>query len=83
MNTGIDKANHLLIACKIGAARELFEETGVDIRTSLDRLTPIQVRKTCKDDDKLSCQFKNRMFFSVNITDDDLFTKVRIDMFDC
>ena len=27
----------LMQACKIGAARELFEETGMDIRSDLDR----------------------------------------------
>lgn len=69
--------NFLLHACKIGAARELFEETGMDLRTSLDRLTPVQVRKSCDDEETLSCQFKKRVFFSVDISDADLFTKVR------
>lgn len=33
-----DHDNDLLLqACKIGAARELFEETGIDVRASLDR----------------------------------------------
>ena len=68
------------MACKIGAARELFEETGMDLRNSLERLNPIQVQKHGHDTgDKLSCQFKKRVFFSVDITDDDLFTTVCIE----
>jgi hypothetical protein len=66
------------MACKIGAARELFEETGMDLRNSLDRLSPIQVRKLGDEEDKLSCQYKKRVFFSVDICDDDLFTKVSV-----
>jgi hypothetical protein len=69
------------MACKIGAARELFEETGMDLRNSLDRLSPIQVRKVGDEEDRLSCQFKKRVFFSVDICDDDLFTKVSTYMY--
>eukprot|EP00804_Cyclotella_cryptica_P013864 CCRYP_002399-RA/>CCRYP_002399-RA protein AED:0.03 eAED:0.03 QI:115/1/0.66/1/1/0.66/3/2580/133 len=78
MSPGVRGANHLLLACKIGAARELFEETGIDLRKSLDRLKPLQLRSTNgSEDDELSCEFKKRLLFSVHISDNDMFIKVR------
>lgn len=50
----------------------------MDLRTSLDRLTPIQLLQSDGKEDKLSCQFKKRVFFSVHISEDDLFTKVSV-----
>jgi hypothetical protein len=77
MSPGISGVSHLLLACKIGAARELFEETGMDLRTSLDRLKPLQLRaSTGSENDLLNCEFKKRVLFSVDINDDDMFTKV-------
>jgi 8-oxo-dGTP pyrophosphatase MutT (NUDIX family) len=77
MSPGISGVNHLLLACKIGAARELFEETGIDLRTSLDRVKPLQLRSSIgSEHDSLNCEFKKRVLFSVDIHDDDMFTKV-------
>jgi 8-oxo-dGTP pyrophosphatase MutT (NUDIX family) len=84
INPGIDGSDHLLHACKIGAARELFEETGIDLRSSLDRLNPVHVRASNESEkDKLSNEFKKRVFFSVDISDDDLFTKVSLNVPAC
>ena len=62
MNPNAIGTDHLLQACKIGAARELFEETGMDLRSTIDRLVPIQVRQSSDDEGKLLCQFKKRVF---------------------
>jgi 8-oxo-dGTP pyrophosphatase MutT (NUDIX family) len=77
VNPNLTGKDHLLQACKIGAARELFEETGMDLRSTLDRLVPVQVRQSNDDEEeKLPCQYKNRIFFTVEISDQDFFTKV-------
>jgi 8-oxo-dGTP pyrophosphatase MutT (NUDIX family) len=69
--------SHLLLSCKIGAARELKEETGMDLRDSLERLIPVALRAQEEGSKELSCELKKRVFFSVDITDEDLFvTKV-------
>ncbi|KAL3769022.1 hypothetical protein ACHAWO_006788 [Cyclotella atomus] len=75
MNPNAIGTDHLLQACKIGAARELFEETGMDLRSTIDRLVPIQVRQSSDDEGKLLCQFKKRIFFSVEVSEYDFFTK--------
>jgi 8-oxo-dGTP pyrophosphatase MutT (NUDIX family) len=42
-----DQREELLMkACKVGAARELWEETKIDIRKDLDRLEPAILRNT-------------------------------------
>ena len=71
--------SHIIHACKIGVARELFEETGMDIRKSLDRITPVRLRglTTLPGSNELFCEWKKRMFFSVHVSDDDFLTKVR------
>lgn len=67
----------LLLACKIGAARELYEETGIDLRNRLDRLQPVQLRKSEKDNELLPTLFvlKHRLFFKICFKDDDFETK--------
>jgi len=67
----------LLLACKIGAARELYEETGIDLRNHLDRLQPVQLRKSEKDNGLFptTCVLKHRLFFKICFTDDDFETK--------
>lgn len=62
----------LIHASKIGAARELFEETGIDLRSSLDRFQPARLRDNSKD--KLICEFKKRMFFKICLGDGDFVT---------
>jgi 8-oxo-dGTP pyrophosphatase MutT (NUDIX family) len=74
----------LVLACKIGVARELYEETGIDIRHDLDsRLQPVQLRNEEKKktkngedgDDGLACVHKHRLFFKICLTDDDFLTE--------
>ena len=65
----------LTLACKIGAARELYEETGIDLRNDLNRLQPVQLRKSKKDGSfTTSCVLKHRLFFKICFTDDDFVT---------
>jgi 8-oxo-dGTP pyrophosphatase MutT (NUDIX family) len=69
----------LVLACKIGAARELYEETGIDLRNSLDRLQPVPLRDDSNNvnekDDDLTCRFKHRLFFKICLTDADFVTE--------
>jgi 8-oxo-dGTP pyrophosphatase MutT (NUDIX family) len=65
----------LVLACKIGVARELYEETGIDIRNDLDRLQPVRLREDNKEDNGLTCVLKHRLFFKICFTDDDFVTE--------
>lgn len=64
-----DRSGQLLQAGRSGAARELFEETGIDLRSQLDRLQPANLHRD--KDDKLLNEYKHRMFFTVSVTDAD------------
>jgi len=67
-----DRSSQLLHAGQQGAARELFEETGIDIRNQLDRLQPADLHRETKKKDKfLSNEYKHRLFYTVTLTDDD------------
>lgn len=77
-----DGSSHplLVLACKIGAARELYEETGIDLRNNLDRLQPVQLRQgnNKKEEDNtngLTCVLKHRLFFKICLTNDDFVTE--------
>jgi hypothetical protein len=48
----------------------LYEETGIDLRRSLDRLNPVQLKSS--KDDELTCEYKKRVFLSAEIFDKDL-----------
>lgn len=65
----------LLEAAKMGAARELFEETGIDIRTQLHRLEPVRLYKD-GDETALVNALQNKLYFFLNVTDDDFFKGV-------
>lgn len=60
----------LMLAGRMGTARELFEETGMDLRNSLNRLQPSRLYSKVKND-KLMNEYKSRLFYTVNLTDDD------------
>jgi len=69
-----DRANQLLLACKSGAARELFEETGIDVRSQLERIVPARLRTETKVKQGtaiLPNEYKHRLFFFLTVTDDD------------
>lgn len=63
----------LAMACKTGAAREIFEETGIDVRSKLDRLQPVRLHGNSKKG-LLSCEFKKRLFFKLCLEDRDFVT---------
>lgn len=67
---GGDPKNQLLEAAKAGAARELWEETGIDVRASLERLQPAAL-KASDTATELSCELKKRLFFFLAAKDDD------------
>ncbi|KAL7526151.1 hypothetical protein ACHAWF_001650 [Thalassiosira exigua] len=62
----------LMLACKIGAAREIFEETGIDIRSNLDRLHPVRLHENSNE--SIFCEHKKRLFFKICLDDRDFFT---------
>jgi 8-oxo-dGTP pyrophosphatase MutT (NUDIX family) len=73
-----DKKTQLLIAGKIGAARELFEETGIDVRKKLDRLEPASLRTEAKVKhgiELLKNEYNYRLFYLLTVTDDDFASK--------
>jgi len=69
----ISSSDLLTLGCKIGVARELYEETGIDIRSTLeDRLQPVRLREDdSSDDNRVVGEFKERLFFRLNLEDGD------------
>jgi len=65
-----DPKAQLQLAGQMGSARELCEETGMDLRAQLDWLQPANLRAKGKKN-KLSNEFKHRLFYKVELTDDD------------
>jgi len=77
----------LLLAAKMAAAREMWEETGINVMNELDRLQPAPLRSSSsvgEDRDKngeeniekkssnlLSCEHKHRIFFFLLLDDHD------------
>lgn len=65
-----DSTEQLLIAGKKGAVRELFEETGLDLRSELHRVKPLRL----KDRSNIH---KDRLFFVATVEDTDFNGKVK------
>jgi len=62
----------LLLASKMAAARELYEETGIDITAQLHRLWPAPLRKAAENMTELElCSLKNRCYFHLSVVDED------------
>jgi hypothetical protein len=64
----------LQIAARDGAARQLFKETGIDIREKLDRLTPAVLRMNppVKNGQKiLKNENDNRLFYFLQVEEND------------
>lgn len=66
----------LQLAGTTGAARELYEETGIDVRSQLARLVPAILRSKSKKSGKdgvsaLVNEYKHRLFFFLMVTDSD------------
>jgi 8-oxo-dGTP pyrophosphatase MutT (NUDIX family) len=73
-----DRKTQLSAAGKMGAARELFEETGIDVRKELDRLQPANLRtktKAKKGVELLQNEYKYRLFYFLSVTDTDFPSK--------
>jgi 8-oxo-dGTP pyrophosphatase MutT (NUDIX family) len=72
----------LLTAAQMGAARELFEETGMNVQSNLDRLQPASLRPDVEFDPEtgsptLGCELRQRLYFFLEVTDADFIIKVR------
>jgi hypothetical protein len=71
----------LQIAGREGAARQLYNETGLDIRDHLDRLTPAVLRLDPPADAHgvkyLKNEYDDRMFYFLSVDEDDFVTEVR------
>ena len=66
------RESQLLRAGMTGAARELYEETGVDVRSSLHRLEPLVLQERASESSgKLENEYKHRLFFKLCVTDHD------------
>jgi 8-oxo-dGTP pyrophosphatase MutT (NUDIX family) len=78
-----DAQTQLLTASRAGAARELFEETGMDMRNHLDRLEPASLRSDVTLDKKgkplLKNELKHRLYFVLSVTDEDFWSTERGD----
>jgi len=78
--TSQDSHTQLLLAAQMGTARELFEETGMDLRDQLHRLEPAALRseeKTNKNGEFiLTCEHHKRLYFFLQVTDEDFPTGV-------
>mmetsp|Transcript_14273 Transcript_14273/g.16872 ORF Transcript_14273/g.16872 Transcript_14273/m.16872 type:complete len:220 (-) Transcript_14273:526-1185(-) len=62
----------LLLASKIGAARELYEETGINLLSQLDRFEPNPVRQQTEEMSEVEfCSVKDRCYFNLVLTDND------------
>mmetsp|Transcript_33086 Transcript_33086/g.79943 ORF Transcript_33086/g.79943 Transcript_33086/m.79943 type:complete len:248 (-) Transcript_33086:186-929(-) len=62
-------------AAKRGCVREIWEETGMDLRESLDRVRPLWLGPT-KSNKGLRNVYKDRLFFVLELSDSDFLTKV-------
>jgi 8-oxo-dGTP pyrophosphatase MutT (NUDIX family) len=79
LRSGIARKNfgnpkvHLAYAAKRAAARELFEETGLDFRDQLDRIEPAHLKEYPSKPNLLTFEHKHRIFFQLFVTDNDFF----------
>ena len=75
-----DSQTQLLLASRAGAARELYEETGLDVRFQLDRLEPAALRNDIEFDKHekpiLTNELKHRLYFFLPVTNDDFWSSV-------
>ena len=69
-------------ASKLGCAREVYEETTIDLRPKLDRLLPMVLysEESSKKDtsSRLINEYKHRIFFICEVFDNDFASAVRV-----
>lgn len=64
--------SQLLLAAKAGAARELYEETGLDVRHDLSRIEPVRLQYAFKvEAGTLENEYKSRLFYVLFVNDAD------------
>jgi hypothetical protein len=70
----------LQLAAREAAARQLLDETGLDIRNHLERLTPAVLRANPPVDATgkkyLKNEYENRLYYFLQVTEDDFLTQV-------
>lgn len=70
-----NREKQLLLAGMVGSARELFEETGIDVRSQLERISPANLRTEAKfykeGTTLLANEDKHRLFYVLTVTDQD------------
>ena len=77
--SGGDVQKELVNASKFAAARELYDDIGIDIRVQLERLIPLELWKDKEDsiDSEYPCELKKRVYFILNVDDTDFISQVR------
>jgi hypothetical protein len=72
----------LQLAAREAAARQLLDETGLDVRNHLERLTPAVLRSNPPVDATgkkyLKNEYENRLYYFLQVTEDDFLTQVSI-----
>jgi 8-oxo-dGTP pyrophosphatase MutT (NUDIX family) len=76
-SSNVVSQGELYRAARLGCAREVFEETGLDFRNRLEELLPLVLYST-KEDNKLINEYKSRIFFVCEVRDEDFASAVRI-----
>jgi 8-oxo-dGTP pyrophosphatase MutT (NUDIX family) len=80
---GRDGQTQLHLASRAGAARELYEETGMDVRNHLDRLEPAALRNEGEVDEQgkpiPQNELEHRFYFFLSVTDDDFWSSEKGD----
>jgi 8-oxo-dGTP pyrophosphatase MutT (NUDIX family) len=63
----------LFLASRAACAREIYEETSIDLRDSknIDRLLPLILHNATDKKSQLCNEFKDRLFFVAQVSDDD------------
>jgi hypothetical protein len=63
-----------LETCRLGASRELFEETGMDMRNDLKRFEPAILHPPHDNDDIINFVLGNNCYFHLQVNDTDFFS---------
>jgi hypothetical protein len=75
----------LQLAAREGAARGLFDQTGIDVRHELDRLKPAVLRLNPPADASgtkyLKNEYENRLFYFLSIAEEDFLAEVSFPLF--